>query len=426
VPLLTSLLLLIVSARLIGGLFAKYKQPAIVGEMLAGVLLGPAVFDVVQATKPLQGIADLAVFLVVLSAGLEMNFKDVIKAMTGKGLVVAALGFFIPFGCGIALGFAFQLDVMRTVFLGLCISITALPVAVRILDSFKMLNTDIARYTIATAIINDVVALLMLGVILNLPKDGNAAGVAWEALLTGGKLVLFASLVWGFSSLLSWAERKGIAVHRIPERAVELFGAEALFGILVLFTLMFASVSEMLGFHFVIGAFFGALLINKDLFLASRYSELEKTLASITGGFLAPVFFAYLGLEFNLLEMKSPWFVVAVLAVSILTKILAGWLGGRLIRLSNTDSLGIGIILNGRGVMELVIASIAFDHGLIGEGLFSTLILMGVVTTMITPVLFRRYVLPHYATANLAGAPANSGTSSPIVPVPGNTGPLDR
>jgi Kef-type K+ transport system membrane component KefB len=426
VPLLTSLLLLIVSARLIGGLFAKYKQPAIVGEMLAGVLLGPAVFDVVQATKPLQGIADLAVFLVVLSAGLEMNFKDVIKAMTGKGLVVAALGFFIPFGCGIALGFAFQLDVMRTVFLGLCISITALPVAVRILDSFKMLNTDIARYTIATAIINDVVALLMLGVILNLPKDGNAAGVAWEALLTGGKLVLFASLVWGFSSLLSWAERKGIAVHRIPERAVELFGAEALFGILVLFTLMFASVSEMLGFHFVIGAFFGALLINKDLFLASRYSELEKTLASITGGFLAPVFFAYLGLEFNLLEMKSPWFVVAVLAVSILTKILAGWLGGRLIRLSNTDSLGIGIILNGRGVMELVIASIAFDHGLIGEGLFSTLILMGVVTTMITPVLFRRYVLPHYATANLAGAPANSGTSSPIGPVPGNTGPLDR
>jgi Kef-type K+ transport system membrane component KefB len=426
VPLLTSLLLLIVSARLIGGLFAKYKQPSIVGEMLAGVLLGPAVFDVVQATKPLQGIADLAVFLVVLSAGLEMNFKDVIKAMTGKGLVVAALGFFIPFGCGIALGFAFQLDVMRTVFLGLCISITALPVAVRILDSFKMLNTDIARYSIATAIINDVVALLMLGVILNLPENGNAAGVAWEALLTGGKLVLFAALVWGFSSLLSRAERKGIAVHRIPERAVELFGAEALFGILVLFTLVFASVSEMLGFHFVIGAFFGALLINKDLFLASRYSELEKTLASITGGFLAPVFFAYLGLEFNLLEMKSPWFVVAVLAVSILTKILAGWLGGRLVRLSNTDSLGIGIILNGRGVMELVIASIAFEHGLIGEGLFSTLILMGVVTTMITPVLFRRYVLPHYATANLAGTPANTGTASPIVPAHDSTGPLDR
>lgn len=412
-PLLTSLLLLIVSARLIGGLFAKYKQPSIVGEMLAGVLLGPAVFNVVEATKPLQGIADLAVFLVVLSAGLEMNFKDVIKAMTGKGLIVAALGFFIPFVSGIGLGLAFGLDVMRTVFLGLCISITALPVAVRILDSFKMLNSEIARYTIATSIINDVVALLMLGVILSMPQDGTAANVARAVVLTGGKLILFASFVWGFSSLLSYAERKGIAVHRIPERLVELFGAEALFGILVLFTLVFASVSEMLGFHFVIGAFFGALLINKDLFLASRYTELEKTLASITGGFLAPVFFAYLGLEFNLLEMKSPWFVLAVLGASIVTKILAGWLGGKVVGLSKVDCLGIGIILNGRGVMELVIASIAFDHGLIGEGLFSTLILMGVVTTMITPVLFRRYVLPHYAGTRAATAPITTNASAP-------------
>jgi len=420
VQLLPTLLLLIVSARLIGGLFAKYKQPSIVGEMLAGVLLGPAVFNIVHATPELRGISDLAVFLVVVSAGLEMNFKDVIKAMSGKGLVVAALGFFIPFASGIGIGLAFNLNAMHTVILGLCISITALPVAVRILDSFKMLNTEIARYTIATAIINDVVALLMLGVILSLPKDGTASNVAKGVLFTGGKLILFASLVWGFSSLLSYAERKGIAVHRIPERLVELFGAEALFGILVLFTLTFASVSDMLGFHFVIGAFFGALLINKDLFLASRYSELEKTLASITGGFLAPVFFAFLGLEFNLLEMKELGLVLAVLAASIVTKILAGWLGGRFVGLSKADSLGIGIILNGRGVMELVIASIAFKHELITEGLFSTLILMGVVTTMITPVLFRRYVLPHYhngipvpATAATAAASSQTGSTPP-------------
>lgn len=409
-PLLTSLLFLIVSARLLGGLFAKYKQPPIVGEMLAGVLVGPAVLGLVHATPALQGIADLAVFLVVLSAGLEMNFKEVMKAMSGKGLVLAAFGFLIPFASGIGIGIAYQLDVMRTVFLGLCISITALPVAVRILDSFKMLNTDIARYSIATAIINDVVALLMLGVILSLPKTGTAVDVAKDVLFTGGKLVLFGALVWGFNGLLTHFERKGIAVHRIPERLVALFGAEALFGILVLFVLVFASVSEMLGFHFVIGAFFGALLINKELFLASRYSELEKTLASVTGGFLAPVFFAYLGLEFNLLKMNSFWFVIVVLVVSIAAKIVAGWLGGRLIRLSNSDSLGIGIILNGRGVMELVIASIAFEHGLIGEGLFSTLVLMGVVTTILTPVLFRRFILS-------GPLPANTTPPAPQRPV---------
>lgn len=401
-PLLTSLLFLIVTARLLGQLFARYKQPSIVGEMIAGVLLGPAVFNVVQATPALHGISDLAVFLVVLSAGLEMNFKEVVKAMSGRGLVIALLGFFIPFFAGIGVGVVFKLEVMRTVFLGLCISITALPVAVRILESFKMLNSDIARYSIATAIINDVAALLVLGVILGLPQTGTAADVAWSVLITGGKLVLFAALVWGFNNLLARMERTGIAVHRVPERLISIFGGEALFGIVVLFVLIFASISEMLGFHFVIGAFFGALLINKELFLASRYSDLEKTLASVTGGFLAPLFFAFLGLEFNLLKMSSPWFVITVLLVSIVSKLLAGWLGGRLVGLSQVNALGVGIILNGRGVMELVIASIAFQHGLIGEGLFSTLILMGVVTTILTPVLFRRFVHPHLAQPNTA------------------------
>jgi Kef-type K+ transport system membrane component KefB len=93
-PLLTSLLVLIVTARLLGGLFARYKQPPIVGEMIAGVLLGPTVLNFVQDTPALDGISNLAVFLVVLTAGLEMDFKEVLRAMTGKGLVIALLGFF--------------------------------------------------------------------------------------------------------------------------------------------------------------------------------------------------------------------------------------------------------------------------------------------------------------------------------------------
>ncbi len=392
-----------------GGLFARYKQPSIVGEMVAGVLLGPAVFNVVHATDPLRGISDLAVFLVVLSAGLEMNSKDVLRAMSGKGLLVALLGFTLPLAAGIGIGALFQLGVMRTVFLGLCVSITALPVAIRILESFRLLNSEIARYSVVTAIVNDLVALLALGVILGLPHAGNVLDVVIGVMFTGGKLILFAVLVSAFGSLLAWAERKGVAVHRVPERLVEIFGADALFGIVVLLVLVFASVSEVLGFHFVIGAFFGALLINKELFLASRYSELEKTLNSVTSGFLAPVFFAYLGLEFSITKMGSPWFVGIVLVASLISKILAGWLGGRLIRLSNVDALGLGIILNGRGVMELVIASIALQHGLIGEGLFSTLILMGVVTTILTPVLFRKFILPHKMLGrNLAAEPTST------------------
>lgn len=393
-PFLTSLLILIVAARLLGQLLKRFDQPAIVGEMLAGVLLGPSLLGVIHPNAALSAISEFAVFLVVLSAGLEMNFKDIVNALRGRGLVVATLGFVIPLISGIVVGMAFQLDAMRTVFLGLCISITALPVAVRILQSFKVLNTDIGRYSVATSVFNDVAALLALGVILNLPAQRTFSALGMTIAITGGKLILLSAFILGFNWLLQRVLDRGIHVERVSEKLVEWLGNEAIFGVLVLFVLVFGSVSELLGFHFVIGSFFGALLIDRKFFLASRYKEIERTLGSITGGFLAPVFFAYLGLEFNAGAMQSMSFVAVVLLVSIASKVLSGYIGGRLIRLSHGESLGIGIILNGRGVMELVVATIAYERGFIGQGLFSVLLLMGVVTTLVTPMMFRAFVVP--------------------------------
>ncbi|OFZ19328.1 MAG: sodium:proton antiporter [Bdellovibrionales bacterium GWB1_55_8] len=397
-PLLTSLLLLIVLSRLLGQLFIRYQQPAIVGEMLAGVILGPTLLKLVYPGAALAGISELAVFLIVLSAGLEMNFKDVLSALGGKGLIIGILGFIIPLLSGIAVGLAFQLDVMRTIILGLTISITALPVAIRVLDSFKLLQSDIARYSIGTAILNDIAALLAFGVILSLPEQRTFLAVATSIVWTGGKLGLLAACILGFNFLLEKIYEKGVHIERVSERLINAFGSEALLGIVVAFVLVFSSFSEMLGFHFVIGAFFGALIVDKKFFLASRYSELEKSLGSVTGGFLAPVFFAYLGLELDVAAITSPLFLLVVLAIAIVSKIGSGWIGGRFIGLSKPESLGIGIILNGRGVMGLVIASIAFERGYIGQGFFSTLVVMSIVTTIIAPMLFRRFVLHRLST----------------------------
>jgi len=397
-PLLTSLLVLIVVARLFGQIFQRMNQPSIVGEMVAGILLGPSLLNLIHANDALSGIAELAVFLVVLSAGLEMNFKDVVDTLRGRGLVIAVLGFVIPLAGGILVGAAFHLDVMRTVFLGLCVSITALPVTVRILQSFNLLDSDIARYSVATAIFNDILALLALGVVLNLPLQRSFGDIAVSIAITSWKLILLGGFIIAFNWVLHKLIERGVRIEKMSEKLVELVGNEALFGILMLFVLVFGSVSEALGFHFVIGAFFGALLIDRQFFLASRYDELDLTLRSVTEGFLAPVFFAYLGLEFNIAVLKPFSFVAVLLAVSFGTKIVAAWLGGRLIGLSQVRSFGIGIILNGRGVMELVIASIAYERGFIGQGLFSTLVLMGVATTMSTPLMFRKLILPRLET----------------------------
>jgi Kef-type K+ transport system membrane component KefB len=393
-PLLTSLLILIVTARLLGQVFSRFNQPAIIGEMLAGVLLGPSLLNLITPSPALSGLSEFAVFLIVLSAGLEMNFKEVIDSMRGKGAVIALLGFLLPLTGGILVGVGFGLDVSRTVFLGLCVSITALPVTVSILQSFKLLDSTIARYSVATAIFNDIAALLVLGVILNLPEQKSYQAVASATFNASWKLILLMTLIVSISVLIKQVVQRGVLIDQLSEKLVALIGNEALFGLLLLLVLVFGSVSAALGFHFIIGAFFGALLIDRTFFSPERYKELELTLGSITGGFLAPVFFAYLGLEFKIQVIDSLWFVAVVLVVSIVTKILAGWLGGRLIGLSKSDALGIGFILNGRGVMELVIASIAYERGFIGQDLFSVLVLMGVVTTLITPLMFRKWVMP--------------------------------
>ncbi|MBN8440614.1 MAG: cation:proton antiporter [Thauera sp.] len=388
--LLSSLLILIVSARLLGGLFSRLGQPAMIGEILAGVLLGPAVLDAIQPTPPLHGVSELAVFLIILSAGLEIRFSDIFGALRGRGLVVAFVGFALPFAAGLLTGALFGEDLMRTLFLGLCISITALPVAVKLLDTLGILHTRIAHYALATAVINDVAALFILGILLNLPQQESFAAILGTLGTASWKLIVLAAGVVALNQLLEWLDRREIGIHAVPEALVRYFGPDALFGIVVIFVLVFGTLSEMLGFHFVIGAFFGALFLDQRHFLSSRYEELRGTLASVTGGFLAPVFFAFLGLEFTTEAFDDLVFPVVVTLVSIVSKVAAGWLGGHLAGMSRQEALGLGCVLNGRGVMELVVAGIAYQKGFIGQSMFSTLVLMGIVTTLLTPILFRR------------------------------------
>ncbi len=388
--LLSSLLLLIVVARLFGRLFARYNQPELIGEILAGVLLGPAILGLIEPNKALAGVTELAVFLIILNAGLEMRFSDIVGAMKGRGLMLAAISFFIPFGGGVLVAAAFGQDIMRMIFLGLCISITALPVAVNLMDSLGILHTPIAKFSLATAVVNDVAALFILGIVLNLPETltlGDASVAVGIATL---KLMAMGLVVVGLNQLLNWLEKRNVNVQALPESMIKVFGPEALFGIVIVFVLVFGTISEALGFHFVIGAFFGALFLDKKHFIASRYKDLQGTLGSITNGFLGPIFFAYLGLELQLVSLSEWEFPLIVIVVSIVTKLFAGWLGGLMVGMGHRESMGLGAVLNGRGVMELVVAGIAYQNGFIGPTMFSTLVLMGIVTTFLTPIFFKQ------------------------------------
>lgn len=154
--------------------------------------------------------------------------------------------------------------------------------------------------------------------------------------------------------------------------------------------LIFATITETLGFHFIVGSFFAAMLINDNLVGKKHLESFHSTTNSLAMGFLAPVFFAGIGLEFNFSSIDNYFLLFMVLFVSYFSKIVGGFLGGRLAGFDSKFSLTLGIGLNARGIMELVIANIAYKANLISLEIFSILVIMGVVTTLSTPFLLKR------------------------------------
>ncbi len=390
-PFFANLLILLVLARVLGEVFERFKQPAMIGEILAGVILGPTLLNYIHRTEDLKVISDLGVFLVVIIAGLEINFDDILKSVRGRSIVISLLAFFLPIGSGFLVGQAFGQDVMSTIFIGLCVAITALPVSVRMLMDLKQLNSPIGKRIISVAIFDDVLALSILGVLLALKDVDKTYGAITQATIFSLiKLVLFLVVVTiVYRIIKSFAKRENFIESQLNKLLLVLRGKESLFAIFFVFILIFSTLTESIGLHFIIGAFFASMLLSKDLVGEKHIETFHKTTNSMAMGFLAPIFFAGIGLEFKFGSITNYWLLASIIAVSFASKIIGGYLGGRFARLNHRQAVTLGFGLNARGIMELVIANIAFRAGLINVEIFSMLVVMGLVTTLTTPFLLK-------------------------------------
>lgn len=389
-PLIEAILLLLVAARLGGEIAERMGQPAMIGEILAGVLLGPSVLNLIHMTSELKAIADIGVLLLVLLAGMEIDLHDVLAAVRGRGIWVGLLGFAVPLAMGMGVGVLFQVE--QSIFLGLCIAITALPVSVRILMDLGRLHTTLGQRIVSAAVLNDVIALLILGVFLG-AQEGEGD---WSDFLRHTSLVLVKAMVF-MAAILAASHLIRYSTGRLPHARLWfsrllglLKGRESVFAVTLLFVLAFAGISEAIGLHFVVGAFFGSTLLNRGLLGTANFHAVERTASSVTMGFLGPVFFGVVGLEFHASSLSNWGLVAAILAVAVGGKLLGGFLGGRLAGHSSPESWALGIGLNGRGTMELVIANIALANGFIDQQLFTILVLMGTLTTVATPMALNR------------------------------------
>ena len=392
-PFFANLLLLLVLARVLGEVMERFKQPAMIGEILAGVVLGPTVLNVMVRNEELTAISELGVFLLVIIAGLEIDVREIAKTSRGRNLITSLLAFLIPIGSGFAVATAFDLAIVPAIFVGLCVAITALPVSVRILMDLGQLKSEIGQRIIAVAIFDDVLALTILGVLLDVNNSANSSidvlGLA-IGLTLGKILLLLAGLIFPYRLINKFTDRDNFIELQLDKLLLFMRGKESLLAIMFAFILIFASLTEAVGLHFIIGAFFASMLLSKELVGVAHFQEFEKTTHGMAMGFLAPIFFAGIGLEFQFSSITEWGLLFAIIGVSFLSKIVGGYIGGRFAGLRHRKALTLGIGLNARGIMELVIANIAYREGLIGVQIFSILVIMGVFTTINTPMLLKR------------------------------------
>lgn len=388
---LASMLLL---ARVLAEIAQKFKQPAVVGEIIAGIILGPTILGMIghdffefmfrsnpSANLALDGIVQMAVILLLFIAGLEVELHLVLSQ--GKSAVsISLLGLVIPFLLGFIFpyffpgffGLAEGSQLLFSLFMGTAMSITALPVVVRILMDMNLFKTKMGMVIVAGAMVNDIIGWLIFSVILSfMGKSGNLSLIS-----TIGITLLF--------TVFMLTAGKGLLNKVLPWTNKKLAWPGGVLSLSMAFCFMLAAFTEWLGIHAIFGAFlFGVALGDSDHFSEKAKEIIHQFINNI----FAPLFFVSIGLKINFITNFDIWLVLAIMIISFAGKIIGSGYGALQSGYSKMDALAVGFGMNARGAMEIILGLIALENGLIDEKLFVALVVMALVTSMTSGPLMK-------------------------------------
>ncbi|HEY7226719.1 MAG TPA: cation:proton antiporter [Nitrososphaeraceae archaeon] len=388
-----SVVIILVATRILGEFSQRFRMPPLVGELAAGIIIGPYVLKLVTPSASLNVISDLAVFFLMLLAGLQMDPREIRKAGLRAG-ILSAIAFSIPYVCGFGVAFLFNLGLLQSMFVGLLLSITAVPVTTIVLMQFGLLETRLGNTIITAAVINDIFSLVLLSIVLSLNEtSGVPVNIMEQTINTIIKVSLFIGGIFLVDILFRkakfWFQRRGAYFFE------KLQTKEAAFGILLISTILVSVIAQVvIGLHFIIGTFFSGLIVYKEIIRKENFERVYGIISAITFGFFAPIFFAVIGININMdsIVHNIPLFIILGI-VAVVTKVGGGYIGSRLIKFSKDESLAIAFIMNGRGMVELVIAAIGLSSGVIDITIFSITVTIGWITTIMAPILSRPYVM---------------------------------
>lgn len=364
---LVDLFVLFAAAKVAGELFEAVRQPAVVGELLAGILVGPYVLGWVSADADvLDVLAELGVIILLFTVGLETSV-NALRKVGRLAISVGVLGVVLPFAAGAGLMLLLGYERLDALFVGAALMATSVGVTARVLRDLGAITTKVARVVLGAAVVDDILAIVVLAVV---------AGMAAGGFDPVGLAVLIV-LVVAFLGIVLFA---GPALTGRISRIVHLPGIpESPFLVAVLLTLGLAALSETIGLAAIIGAFLaGTIFEFKREEVATQVEPVYEL--------LVPFFFAITGTHLDPTVFADPAILGlagAVTGLAIVTKMAGGWAGAR--SLGQREALTVGVGMVPRGEVGLIVASLALSLGVIAQDLYGVVLVMTVVTTVLTP-----------------------------------------
>ena len=384
VQLMLAVIIIIVVAKAGGYLSYRLGQPTVSGEVLAGLILGPSLLNMLNwpfftdahLADSISHLAEFGVLILMFLAGLELHLQDLVKS-SKVAILAGTLGFIAPILMGYGVGKIFSFDLAQSLFIGLALAPTSVSISAQTLMELKALRTPVGISLLGAAVVDDM--LVVLGISLFAVFAGSSSGSVTVVLMILLRMIIFLVIaillgIWVLPRLAHWVDRLPISQGLIAFALVVLL----LYG-------WFAEVVGMMAV--IIGSFLAGLFMGQ-----SRVKEkIERGLLPIAYGFLVPIFFVNVGLSSNIRQISGSglWLLLWIVLVAIFSKVIGSSAGGLLGGLKPRQSLQLGASMISRGEVGLIAVSIGITEGWISGDIAADVVVMVVITTLITPPLLR-------------------------------------
>ncbi|MFC7154368.1 cation:proton antiporter [Halomarina halobia] len=376
-----NLLFVLVVAWTFGAAAERVGYPAMMGELFAGVVFGPAILGLLQPSETLDVLAELGVFLLMVYVGMEVDLDDLFE-LGPQALVVAFGAFVIPFGLGYGAGLIIGVSTGGALFLGLAMAATSLATKSRILVDLDILDTRIAKILLGGALASDVGVLVAFAAVLGFVQAGVIDATAIAVTLLEAVAFFAATLFIGYRFLPHVWEQFDTLRQRYG-----FVDKTTAFSIALLVSLVFAGLADLAGLHMIIGGFVAGMFLRQADLHESLYRHMHDVIYDLAIGFFAPIFFVTVAFEISLdIFTQNAGLLALLVAVAFVGKIVGSWLFSLPTNLTSREGVVIGFGMNGRGTVEIIIASIGLSNGIISQDLFSVLVFLAMFTTAMVPM----------------------------------------